>query len=420
MAQTMTQRPDTSESRTARATVLLADTLADTGLAALRRAGCHVRSQPELTADTLADAVKAYDPDVLIVRSTKVPEQVFSAGTRLSLVIRAGAGYDTIDVDAASARGISVANCPGMNAVAVAELTWGLILACDRRIADQTSDLRNGAWAKKTWSKAEGLSGRTLGIVGTGRIGQEVAARGLAFGMKVVGWSRSLTESKADAMGIGYCSSLQNLVKMSDVISLHVAATKDTHHLVDAAFCDAMKQGTILVNTTRGSVVDHDALGQAITDKGIKVGLDVFGDEPGAGETVFEDSIVRLPGVCGTHHVGASTTQAQDAVAAEAIRIVDTWLSTGDAPNCINRASSTEAAAVLTVRHLNRPGVLAHVFSSLRTSGLNIEEMENMIFEGGKAACARIQVDGPLADHVVAAVREHDAVLSTAVSVLRS
>jgi D-3-phosphoglycerate dehydrogenase len=418
MAQTMTHRADTSSSSTTRATVLLADTMTESGLAALRSAGCHVRSQPELTADTLADAVKAYDPDVLIVRSTKVPADVFCAGTRLSLVIRAGAGYDTIDVAAASARGISVANCPGMNAVAVAELTWGLILACDRGIADQTSELRQGTWAKKTWSKAEGLCGRTLGVVGTGRIGQEVASRGLAFGMKVVGWSRSLDQSQADAMGIGYCSSLQNLVKMSDVISLHVAATPQTRHLVDTAFCKAMKQGAILVNTTRGSVVDQDALAQAITEKGIKVGLDVYGNEPGASDTTFQDPIVQLPGVCGTHHVGASTAQAQDAVAEEAIRIVDTWLSTGDAPNCINRASSTEAAAVLTVRHLNRPGVLAHIFSTLRTSGLNIEEMENVIFEGGTAACARIQVDGPLANHIVAAVREHDAVLSTAVSVL--
>ena len=199
----------------AQATILVADTLSESGLIALREAGCQVRSQPELNPDTLAEAVKAYDPDVLIVRSTKVPAAVFTASNRLSLVIRAGAGYDTIDIKAASARGISVANCPGMNAIAVAELTWGLILACDRNIPAQSADLLRGVWAKKAWSNAEGLCGRTLGIIGTGRIGREVAARGQGFGMKVVGWSRSLTQSQADAMDIGFCSSLQNLLKMS-------------------------------------------------------------------------------------------------------------------------------------------------------------------------------------------------------------
>jgi len=402
----------------AQATILVADTLSESGLSALREAGCQVRSQPELNPDTLAEAVKAYDPDVLIVRSTKVPATVFTASNRLSLVIRAGAGYDTIDIEAASARGISVANCPGMNAIAVAELTWGLILACDRNIPAQTADLHRGVWAKKAWSKAEGLCGRTLGIIGTGRIGREVALRGRGFGMKVVGWSRSLTQGQADAMDIGFCSSLHNLLKMSDVVSLHIAATPETKHLVDASFCKALRPNAILVNTTRGSVVDDTALADAIRSKGIKVGLDVYNDEPGTGDSVFTNPLLDLPGVYGTHHVGASTAQSQDAVADEAIRVVETWLSTGDAPNCVNRATATLAASLLSVRHLNRPGVLAHIFMALRSSGLNIEEMENVIFEGGVAACARIQVDGQIPDHVLATVREHECVLSTATSSL--
>ncbi len=400
-------------------TVLVADSLASFGLDALRNAGCQVRVQADLTADTLADAVRAYDPDALIVRSTKVPASVFSAGTRLSLVIRAGAGTDTIDIKAASARGISVANCPGMNAIAVAELAWGLILACDRNIPAQDADLRGGTWAKKTWSKARGLAGRTIGIVGTGRIGCETARRAAGFGMKVIAWSRSLTQADADAIGVGHCSSLQNLLKMSDVVSLHVAATPDTHHLVDAAFCDAMREGAILVNTTRGSVIDESALADAVRSKGIKVGLDVYATEPHGSETSFTSELLDLPGVYGTHHVGASTSQAQDAVAEEAVRIVETWMATGDAPNCVNRAQSTPAACLLSVRHLNRPGVLAHVFTALRSSGVNIEEMDNAIFEGGEAACARIQVDRSVPEHVLATVREHDAVLSTSLSAIK-
>jgi len=419
MHATTTAQPQTSPpSDTSVTTVLIADTLAEFGLDALRKAGCHVRVQADLTADTLADAVRAYDPDALIVRSTKVPADVFSAATRLSLVIRAGAGTDTIDIEAASAQGISVSNCPGMNAVAVAELTWGLILACDRNIPAQDADLREGTWAKKTWSKAHGLCGRTIGIVGTGRIGRETARRAAGFGMKVIAWSRSLTQEAADAMGVGHCSSLQNLLKMSDVVSLHVAATPETHHLVNADFCAAMRPGAILVNTTRGSVIDEAALAQAVQAKGIKVGLDVWATEPSGGDTDFANELLALPGVYGTHHVGASTTQAQDAVAQEAVRIVQTWMATGDAPNCVNRAQTTPAACLLSVRHLNRPGVLAHIFMALRSSGLNIEEMENAIFEGGEAACARIQVDRSVPDHVLATVREHESVLSTSLSAI--
>lgn len=411
-----TSATSTAAKDTSRATILVADALSESGLDALRSAGCQVRVQADLSGDALGDAVRAYDPDVLIVRSTKVPAAVFSAASRLSLVIRAGAGVDTIDVSAASARGISVSNCPGMNAVAVAELTWGLILACDRNIPAQDADLRAGTWAKKTWSRASGLAGRTIGIIGTGRIGRETARRAEGFGMKVVAWSRSLTQERADQYGIGFCSSLLNLLKMSDVVSLHVAATDDTRHLVDDAFCAALRPGAILVNTTRGSVIDEASLARAVQEKGIKVGLDVYADEPGAGDLAFSNELLELPGVYGTHHVGASTTQAQDAVAEEAIRIVRTWLLTGDAPNCVNRARSTGASCLLSVRHLNRPGVLAHVFNALRSSGLNIEEMENAIFEGGEAACARIQVDGRVPDHVIAQVREHEAVLSTSLS----
>ncbi|MCH2136325.1 MAG: 3-phosphoglycerate dehydrogenase family protein [Phycisphaerales bacterium] len=412
---TTSARPDTTAS-TARATVLVADALAESGLDALRKAGCQVRMQPELRGPALADAVRAYDPDVLIVRSTKVEGEVFQVGNRLSLVIRAGAGVDTIDVAGASERGISVANCPGMNAIAVAELAWGLILACDRNIPAQDADLRSGVWAKKQWSASAGLAGKTLGIIGTGRIGQETAKRAAGFGMKVVAWSRSLTEDRADELGLGFCSSLPNLLKMSDVVSLHVAATADTRHLVDEAFCASLRPGAILVNTTRGSVIDEQSLARAIGEKGIKVGLDVWSDEPGSGDNSFSNALLDLPGVYGTHHVGASTQQAQDAVAQEAIRIVETWLRTGDAPNCVNRAQSTGASCLLSVRHLNQPGVLAHVFGALRSSGLNIEEMDNAIFEGGQAACARIQVDGRVPDHVLATVRDHDAVLSTAIS----
>jgi len=411
MTQTVADVPAEHDQSTL-TSVLIADSFSTDGAESLRALGCDVHVDPSLSGDTLVDAVASRQPNALIVRSTKVPEAVFEAADRLGLVVRAGAGYDTIDVAAASARGIPVANCPGMNAIAVAEIAWGLILSCDRRIPDQCADLRSGVWAKKTYAKAAGLYGRTLGIVGLGRIGEEVAARGRAFGMHVVAWSRSLTEEAAAEKGLGYCESLLDLVAVADVVSLHVASTPDTRHLVDAAFCDALKDGAILVNTTRGAVVDEAAVAAAIEQKGIRVGLDVFDAEPGSGDTSFTNQIVQSEGVYGTHHVGASTEQAQEAIAGEAARVLGTWVQTGEVPNCVNIASSTPASTTLTVRHLNRPGVLAHVFEVLGRSGQNIEEMENVIYEGGKAAVARIQIDGGIDAADLDLIRSHDLILA--------
>ena len=395
--------------------ILIADKFDAGGIRLLESLGCAVESNPDLTPETLGAAIQAFAPDLLIVRSTKVPADVINNAGPLALIIRAGAGYDTIDVAAASARGVFVANCPGKNAIAVAELAWGLILSCDRRIPDQTRDLRAGVWAKKEYAKARGLYGRSLGVVGLGRIGQAVAARGRAFGMNVIGWSRSLTEDKAAAMGVTYCASLVNLAKMSDVVTVHVAATADTANLIDEQFISNMHDGAYLINTSRGSVVDSAALATAVKERKVRAGLDVFANEPGSGDKSFTDEIVNLDGVFGTHHVGASTDQAQEAIASEAVRIVERYLRTGEVPNCVNRAAATPATVLLTVRHLNRPGVLAAIFETLGREQLNVEEMENMIYEGGAAACARIQLDTPPTDEALVSIQNAPNVLSAGI-----
>jgi D-3-phosphoglycerate dehydrogenase len=407
---------DESPTTIATTTVLIADSFSERGLTMLGSLGCNITQDASLDGEALVQAVGECQPDVIIVRSTKLSAEVFAVATKLSLVVRAGAGYDTIDVAAASARGISVANCPGMNAIAVAELAWGLILSCDRRIPDQTAALRAGTWSKKEYAKAAGLYGRTLGIVGLGRIGQEVARRGEAFGMKVVAWSRSLDQTRADELEVGYCESLTNLAKMSDVVSVNVAATPSTKELIDQDFCESMKPGSIIINTSRGTVIDHAALTTAIQDKGIRAGLDVFAHEPKGGDKTFQDGIVHEPGVYGTHHVGASTDQAQEAIAGEAVRVLATWMATGEVPNCVNLASSTAASTLLTIRHLNRPGVLAHVFEIIGASSTNVEEMENVIYEGAKAACARIQIGGHLNADCLERIRNNDAILSVSAS----
>ncbi|MEE2719463.1 MAG: NAD(P)-dependent oxidoreductase [Planctomycetota bacterium] len=404
----------------AQAVILIADAFQNEGIEALRSMGCTVHAEADLTTADLPARLAECRPDILLVRSTKVDRACIEASDSLSLILRAGAGYDTIDLETASARGISVANCPGMNAIAVAELAWSLILACDRRVPDQVSDLREGVWNKKGYGKARGLHGRTLGIVGLGRIGQAVAERGRAFGMKVIGWSRSLTEERAESLGIVRCNSPLEVAADADVVSLHVAANAHTAGMIDETFLAAMRDGATLINTTRGSLIDEAALAAAIDAKGLRVGLDVYASEPASGDTQFRNELVGKPCVFGTHHVGASTDQAQAAIAGEAVRIIGQFLETGDVPNCVNLATSTAASATLTVRHRNRPGVLASIFELVGEAGINVEEMENIIFDGSQAACAKIKLAGPIDDDRLSAIRSNEHVLSASLTPLNT
>src|SRR6059036_3500815 len=197
--------------------VLIADKFEESGRIGLRATGCEVLYQPDLKDDALVEAIAQKRPDVLVVRGTKVTEPMLAAGP-LKLIVRAGAGYNTIDVAAASRRGIYVSNCPGKNSIAVAELTFALILALDRRIPDNVADLKAGRWNKAEYSKARGLFGRTLGLVGLGRIGQEVLTRARAFGMPVAAWSPSLTPERAESLGVQMKRSPEEAAAACDVL----------------------------------------------------------------------------------------------------------------------------------------------------------------------------------------------------------
>ena len=372
--------------------VLIADKFEESGRIGLRTIGCEISFQPDLKDDALVEAIAKEKPDVLIVRGTKVTEPMLAAGP-LKLVVRAGAGYNTIDVGAASRRGIYVANCPGKNSIAVAELAFALILALDRRVADNVIALRAGQWNKKEFSKARGLFGRTLGLVGVGKIGQEMIPRAKAFGMPVVAWSRSLTPEKAESLGVERKDSPLAVAAAADVLSVHVALKPDTKLLINSEFFKAMKDGAYFINTSRGEVVDQNALTEAIHTKGIRVGLDVFAAEPTSATGEFADAIAQQPNVYGTHHIGASTDQAQEAIAAETVRIVKTFKETGQVPNVVNLAAHTPATHRLVVRHRDRPGVLARVLDAIKAEQINVQEMENIIFEGAEAAVARINLD---------------------------
>lgn len=388
--------------------VLIVDKLSSEVVSALETLGLVVEVRNDLDAATLPAAVGR--TDILVVRSTKVTSATIQAAARLSLIIRAGAGVDTIDLTAASERGIYVANCPGKNTAAVAELAVGLLVAADRRIVDATVALRNGCWRKKEFGKARGLAGRTLGILGFGAIGKAVAARAAGLEMKVVAWSRSLTPEAAQAHGVGYAASPVELAAACDAVSIHLAFTPETKHLVDKQFLDALRPGAIVVNTSRGSLVDTAALRAAIVSKGLRVGLDVFEGEPAGGEANWTDKELAAM-VTATPHVGASTDQASEAVAAEVVRIVDLFISTGHPAGTVNLCAHSPAKFRLVVRHLNRVGVLAFVLDGLREEGINVEEMENTIFEGAAAACCSMLLDQTPSDSLVEGMRSNQNIL---------
>src|SRR2546423_6053498 len=239
--------------------VLIADKFEQSGRDGLQAIGCEVSFQPDLKDEALVEAIGQEQPDVLVVRSTKVNEAMLDAGA-LKLVVRAGAGYNTIDVAAASRRGIYVSNCPGKNSIAVAELAFALILALDRRIADNVIALRRGEWNKKEFSKARGLFGRTLGLVGVGKIGAEMIPRARAFGMPVVAWGRSLTRETAGCLGVEYKATPADVAREADIVSIHVALNSETKGFLGSDFFQAMKDGAYFINTSRGEVVDQSAL----------------------------------------------------------------------------------------------------------------------------------------------------------------
>lgn len=372
--------------------ILVADKFEKSGLRGLEDLGCEISYQPDLKDDALKQAIEQVKPDVLVVRGTKVTEAMLAAGP-IKLVVRAGAGYNTIDVAAASRRGIYVSNCPGKNSIAVAELAFALILALDRRVADNVITLRRGEWNKKEFSKARGLFGRTLGLIGLGKIGLEMIPRAHAFGMPVVAWSRSLNSERAAALGVEYRADPIDVATEADIVSVHLALNPETRGFIGERFFASMREGAYFVNTSRGEVVDQSALLAAMRSRGLRVGLDVFAAEPTSAVGEFTDPIREEPNLYGTHHIGASTDQAQEAIAAETVRIVREFKESGNVPNVVNLARRTPATHRLVVRHLDKPGVLAAVLDALKSEQINVQEMENIVFEGAAAAVARINLD---------------------------
>ncbi|MDI1443948.1 NAD(P)-dependent oxidoreductase [Polyangium sp. 6x1] len=389
--------------------LLIADKMDTQALEELRILGVEIISRPELTKETLPAALEGIG--ILVVRSTEVTARAIEAGRQLNLIVRAGAGVNTIDVAAASARGVYVANCPGKNAIAVAELTMGLVVALDRRIVDATTDLRAGKWEKTRYAQAEGLYGRRIGVAGLGAVGREVLNRARGFGLEPHAWSRSLSQNKAQRLDVGFARSLEELASRSHVLTIHLPLDSRTRGIVGRSVLEALPDGAIVVNTARSEVMDYEALEDVIAKKGLRVGLDVFPNEPDRGTGTIEPRIFGRGIVYGTPHIGASTEQAQRAIAMETARIIRAFMTEETVPNVVNICATSPARYVVVIRMLDKVGVLANTLSVLKRHGINIEEISNTVFDGALATCTKMRVSGRPSDACMKEIAAFDEVL---------
>lgn len=376
--------------------VLVADRLSESSLDEMRTLGVEVSYEPDLEASELPGRLAGIN--VLVVRGTEVSKAAFEAGSALNLVIRAGAGVKNIDVPTASERGIYVANCPGKNASAVAELTFALIGSLDRRIPDGVASLRAGRWEKNEYARAAGLRGRSLGILGLGHIGRAVLKIAHAYELSCFACSRSLTAAKAAELGVTRVSTPGELAKVSDIFSVHLDLTERTRGIVDRKVLSQLKQGAFFINTARHELVDYDALQELIPQKSLRVGLDVLPNEPTTRSSTYRHPILETGLVYAVPHIGASTDEAQIAIANETVRILRSFLTKGEVPNVVNIAESSWSRYQLVVRHVDQVGALANVLAVLKRHGINVQELDNTVFEGARAACAKIRLSSRPSD----------------------
>lgn len=289
--------------------VLIADSLADGWQDVFASSGIEVDVNTGLSEDELCEIIGEYAG--LIVRSaTEVTQRVVEAGVNLRAIGRAGAGVDNIDVEAATERGIVVMNAPGGNTISAAEYAMAMMMALSRNIPQATASLKAGEWERGKYTGVE-LYGKTLGIIGVGRVGQQVARRAHAFGMTLLGADPFLSDDLARQLHIQQAS-YDEIFARSDYITLHAAFTDQTHHLVSASALARCKDGVRIINCARGELVDEEALDRAIeAGKVAGAALDVFGEEPPSAD----HPLVKRPEVVSTPHLGASTFEAQENVA---------------------------------------------------------------------------------------------------------
>jgi D-3-phosphoglycerate dehydrogenase len=395
--------------------LLIADKLHPRAVEELRTLPVDVLYEPELTRETLE--TKLAGVGILVVRSKEVTHKAIENAGQLNLIVRAGAETSKIDVKAASERGIYVANCPGKNSSAVAELVYGLLVSIDRRIPDAVAALRAGRWERTEFAKAEGLIGKTIGIAGLGAIGKDVAHRARTFGLHPVGWSRSLSPGRAADLGIGHASSFEELAARSDILTVHLSLSDRTRGIVNGRIFEALPKRAIFINCARPELVDHEAMRAAISGRGLRVGVDVVPGEPRGTREISPELFNAYPAsstggfLYATPHIAASTDQAQLSIATETVRVIRSFLLEGEVPNVVNVMNLSTARFQMVIRMLDKVGTFANVLAVIKRHGINVEEVTNTVFEGAVASCAKLRVVSRPSEACLQEIRAFDEVL---------
>ena len=398
--------------------VLLADKLSSIVHRYLNDKNLTFFEDASLNEESLLQALKEHQPEILVVRSTEVKQKHIEQCPSLALIIRAGAGVNTIDMETASKRGVFVTNCPGRNAIAVAELVFGHILNWNRHLYHNFHDFHQGIWNKKAYSKSNGLLGSTIAVIGTGAIGTEVIERAKVFGLNIKAWSRSLTPEKAKQMGVTFCKTPIEAAQNSDIVTVHLPAKPNTKGLLNKEIFDVMNHGALVINTSRETLLNEQDLLEAMENKDLSAGLDVFEGEPNSATDTLCSAFQNNPKAYVTHHIGASTEQATISVGQAVIDIIDQWNRTGEVINCVNLKQHNTSNFTLTVRHADKVGVLASILETLKSHGHNIQEMENIIFQGGAAACARIFLVGEPSPTLIETLEANTNIFACSLSTL--
>jgi D-3-phosphoglycerate dehydrogenase len=320
--------------------VLITERLSEQGLELLRK-DFRVDVRPELASGDLVGEIAPYD--ALIVRSaTRVPAEVLDAAVNLKVVARAGIGLDNVDVDAATRRGIMVVNAPRSNVVSAAEQTMALLLAQARNVPQADASLRSGRWERARWEGVE-LEGKTLGLIGLGRVGSLVSQRAAAFGMRVIAFDPFVSGERAREIGVDVMPTLEALLVQADFVSIHTPGAAETEGLLGAHELSLMKPGARLINTARGGIVDEEALAKALHDGHLGgAALDVFAEEPVTDSPLFHHERVVV-----TPHLGASTREAQDKAGATVAEMVRLALRGEFVPYAVNVAAGAEVSEIV-------------------------------------------------------------------------
>lgn len=295
--------------------ILICDPIAEKAIQEMKQAGLDITVQTGLKEPELIKTIPPFE--VIVVRSgTKVTVAVIEAARNLKLILRAGVGLDNVDVEAAHKRKIRIENTPHATTISVAEHTFALMLGLLRKIPQATASMHRGEWDRKSFQGRE-LKGKTLGVIGFGRIGQEVAKRAKVFGMEIIANDHAADLEVAEALEIKLCS-LKEVLTKADIITLHLPLDKDTHHLFDLETLQKMKKGSYLINASRGGIVDEKALAEVLQSGHLAgAAIDVFEEEP-----VKENPLLKMKQVVAVPHLGAATDEGQARAGHEAARVV--------------------------------------------------------------------------------------------------